>query len=270
MNASEHFSTAVHEASHHVAADYFKVCSFPELTPDGYSSIAPSSANGFVGFCHLDQKTSISRFAHGVICWAGVIGECLYATAPDWAPVFKPDEKTLADWFSMVLLQIQNLSEGDQRGIRAYKHPWRCCRSAYRIVRGSRHRILRLARLLCEAQAKKDCEAEGLKWRGVAKPAAFPASREDFVRLICGGLERFDQFITYKAKEYITNGRPNDYEKMKLSLPNPETEFGRSLLFMQQIYGGDIPSADTWLVRAKEFQHWANETPLPNHSTLQP
>ena len=147
MNPLDNYTVAIHEASHAVAADFYGVPNYPELTPDGFSQVKQSTDPGTAGLCHLEPP--FTKFQDAVISWAGFIGQCLHGTAPDWAPPFKPSEKMLRDHYMMAMHQLKKLSGADRLGIlQDYRHSWRAFRSAFRIVRKNRARILRLAKAI--------------------------------------------------------------------------------------------------------------------------
>ena len=160
MNASDYFTTAVHESGHHVAADYFHIPSYPEVTPGGRSVLA-ATPGAHAGICYLENP--ITKFQDAVICWSGIMAQCMFATAPEWAPPFKPTKKMLKDWHGMVRHQVKQLSDEDRIGIFGYKDTWRACKSAFAILSRNRARITRLAKYLAEAKAKVDREAAELE-----------------------------------------------------------------------------------------------------------
>jgi hypothetical protein len=259
MNATDYFSTAIHEASHHAAADSFKIPSYPEVTPGGRSVLFPAEFPGIAGLCHLENP--VTKFQSAVISWAGPLGQAMYAETPDWFPPFKPSEKMLRDWFSMVMQQINRLSDGDRCGIRGYKDPWRACRSAFAVVRKNRARIVRLAKCLAATIANADRQADEQKWAGVPRPPLFPASHADFIRLVSGDdAERFEQFLLSRAARHLTNNRTMDIEDAKAGLGAAfDDAFAISMNLQRQLYAGDFPDADGWLRTAKDFQQWFNE-----------
>jgi hypothetical protein len=132
--------------------------SYPELTPDGVSPLMKQTMPGCGGVCWLE--TPVTPFQDAVISFAGILGQAMFSTAPEWAPPFKPSAKMLRDWHNMVRQQIGKLSEGDRIGIFAYKDIWRACKSAFAIVRKNRSRITRLAKCLAESKAAADREFE--------------------------------------------------------------------------------------------------------------
>jgi hypothetical protein len=260
MNTIEYFSTAVHESAHAVAADHFKIPSYPEVFTGGRSVLFPAEVStSYAGRCHLESP--VTEFQQAVISWAGPMGQAMFSTSPDWFPPFKPSEKMLRDWFSMMLNQLRRLSDGDARGIRGYKDQWRACRSAFAILRKNRARIIRLGKCLAQVQVNAEREADERKWSGVPRPSAFPASHEDFVHLVCGGPERFDEFITHRAKSHLTNGRPWDIQTAKEILGEKfDAEFFRALDFQRTLYA-DFKTANAWLLAAHNFQQWAAREP---------
>ena len=58
MGFSDDYSTRIHEASHFVAADFFHIPSYPEITPGGYSQIAESTTPHTAGLCHLEEPVT--------------------------------------------------------------------------------------------------------------------------------------------------------------------------------------------------------------------
>jgi hypothetical protein len=281
------YAVAIEEAGHHVVAEHYRVASFPELTPDGISILDPNSTPHSAGVCHLDEP--VSKFEHAAICWAGIISLCLFGVAPTWAPPFKLTKRMLRDWCSMIFQQRHRLSDADQRGIISYADTLRACKSAFAIVTKNRARIVRLAKALAESKTKSIREADEKKWAGVPRPASFPASHADFIRLVCGGsAERFEKFITSKALSILDEGAAN-LEAAKKSMADKKTFLGQvadearakhpgksdaeiaDILFDENFAGivkgqrdnyANFASPDSWLAAARHFQQWASEENL--------
>jgi hypothetical protein len=265
------FQIAIHECGHFVAASHYEIPACPELTPGGVSRLAPEMSNpSHAGVCHTELP--YSRFQYSVICWSGILAECLLGVAPSWAPPFPPSSRNLKDWHLMVLNQADKLSRGDQLGIfgtcdtgdsKIFTQGgvWRSCKSAFRILRSNRGRITRLAKALTEAKAKGDRETDERKWAGVPRPSAFPATHADFLNLVCGNdSERFEQFVAHKAKSHLTNGRPENFENTKQILgASFDDAFAISMNLQRSIYAGDFSTADSWLAAARVFQTWTND-----------
>src|ERR1017187_2129084 len=112
MNPSdEYFAIACHEASHAVAADKYRIPAFAEITPNGFSQLMKQSTPGRGdGVCWLEDP--ITKFENAVISWSGILGQCMFATAPPFTPPVKPSRKMLRDFYSMVMQQIHQLSDG--------------------------------------------------------------------------------------------------------------------------------------------------------------
>lgn len=277
------YAVAIEESAHHVVAEHYRVPSFPELTPDGISILDPNSTPDSAGVCHLDEP--ISKFEYAAICWAGIISLCLFGVAPTWAPPFKLTKRMLRDWCSMIYHQRQRLSDADRRGINGYADTLRACKSAYAIVTKNRARIIRLAKCLAESKTKATREADERKWAGIPRPASFPASHDDFIRLVCGGAERFEQFITSKALSdldaYVVN-----LDAARKSMADRKTFLGQitgelrarhagktddeiaDILFdenfagilngKRKLYGNGFNDESGFISAANHFQQWAN------------
>jgi len=202
MIANNDFSVAVHEAGHSVAASHFKIPSYPELTPHGFSRLTQSVSPEHAGLCHYDTAP-INPFQYAAISWAGMMAECLYGQPPFWAPPFKPCAMMLRDWHGMMTQQIARLSDGDRSGIIGYRDSWRSCKSAFAIVRKNRARIIRLARAMTGAHAEK----------AVPLPEKFPATLADFLQRIVaadGVAEpeaKFRAFVRSRMEKFFAEGQ---------------------------------------------------------------
>jgi hypothetical protein len=185
----------------------------------------------------------------------------------------------------MVLHQASRLSQEDRRGIYGYADTWRSCKSAFAIVTKNRARIVRLAKCLAESKTKAAREADERKWHGIPRPSAFPASHDDFIRLVCGGdAERFEKFLESKALSILDIGAVN-LEAARKSMADRKTFLGQitgelrarhagktddeiaDILFDENFagivrnqrlrFGGDFKDGTSWIAAAREFQQWA-------------
>jgi len=262
---------AIHECGHFVAASHYEIPACPELTPGGVSRLAPEMSNpSQAGVCHTAPP--FSKFEYSVICWSGILAECLLGVAPAWAPPFPPSARNLKDWHLMVLNQADKLSRADQLGIFGACDTgdskkftagavWRSCKSAFQIIRGNRARITRLAKSLIRSKAKAEQEALERKWTGIPRPSRIPAIHADFLNQVCGNdAEHFERFISHMAQVHITNGRPDNFENSKRVLgAGFDDAFAISMSLQRQLYGGDFKNESDWLSAAKAFQEWARE-----------
>jgi hypothetical protein len=256
MIANNDFSVAVHEAGHSVAASHFKIPSYPELTPHGFSRLTQSVSPEHAGLCHYDTAP-INPFQYAVISWSGMMGQCLYGQPPFWAPPFKPCAMMLRDWHGMMMQQIARLSDGDRSGIIGYRDSWRSCKSAFAIVRKNRARILRLARAMTGAHAEK----------AVPLPEKFPATLADFLQRIVGGTE---PEATFRA--FIRGGMENFIAEKKLGLDpaqQPQAIESWTAARLEKFRAG-FTNADDWLAAANSFRAWTKTAAAKNSTDQTP
>jgi hypothetical protein len=250
MNPLDNYTVAIHEASHAVAADFYGVPNYPELTPDGFSQVKQSTDPGTAGLCHLEPP--FTKFQDAVISWAGFIGQCLHGTAPDWAPPFKPSEKMLRDHYMMAMHQLKKLSGADRLGIlQDYRHSWRAFRSAFRIVRKNRARILRLAKAIA-----------GRVEKPVPMPEKFPATLAEFLERIINGND-----AETKLRAFIHDGAEKFLTQPQFALgPEqlPEKIETWTAARMERLRAG-FTTADDWLAAARSFTAWEKIQPIKRH-----
>lgn len=242
MNTNDIYSIACHEASHAVAADFFGVPNYPEVTPGGFSKLKQSAEPGTPGICWLEPP--FTKYQDCVISWSGIIGECLFGTAPYWAPSFKPSEKMLRDFYMMVTCQLKQLSDTDRLGILGdYKHSWRACRSAFRIIRKNHARIIRLAKAIAGGPEKPE-----------PMPPAFPATLADFMERIIGGTEpetKLRAFIHDAGERFLAQPQ---FALGPEQLPDAVETWGAARLAK---YQAGFTSAEPWQDAARAFKAWA-------------
>jgi hypothetical protein len=242
MIANNDFSVAVHEAGHSVTASHFKIPSYPELTPHGFSRLTQSVSPEHAGLCHYDTAP-INPFQYAAISWAGMMAECLYGQPPFWAPPFKPCAMMLRDWHGMMTQQIARLSDGDRSGIIGYRDSWRSCKSAFAIVRKNRARIIRLARAMTGAHAEK----------AVPLPEKFPATLAEFLQRIVGGSDAAEKFRAFvfdqSAKSFAASQFALDAAQQK-----DATEKWTAARLEK--FRAGFTSADEWQNAALAFKAW--------------
>lgn len=242
-NSTGDYSVALHEASHAIAADFYRIPNYPELTPGGFSrAMNQSTEPGTAGLCHIEKP--YTAFQDCVISFAGILGQCMFATPPGWAPPFRPSEKTLRDFHMMVMHQLERLSDTDRLGILGdYRHSWRACRSAFRIVRKHRARIIRLAKAI-----------GGRVEKPVPMPEKFPAALADFNAIIIGGSD-----AETKLRAFI-------HDQGEKWLSQPQFALGPELLRqhvdsyttgrMDRLKSAGFPGPDEWTSMARTFKAW--------------
>lgn len=246
LNPYDNFNTAIHEAGHSVCASHFKIPSYPEVLIEGRSVVTQTTYPDTAGLCTYDEGR-IPPLQFAIISWGGQLAQCLYATPPSWAPQYRPAALLLKDWFDGMMVQLKKFSPTDRLGILAdYRRSWRACRSAFRIVRKNRARIIRLAKNIGGRIEKLE-----------PMPEKFPAPLSDFIRLVVAGDgttdpdEKFRALIQAQAKIY--------FAESQLQFDTPEQEqdgiaqwSAARLAKWQQGFA----DADTWQNMARAFRAW--------------
>jgi hypothetical protein len=268
------FNIGIHEGGHAVCAAAFRIPAYPEILHNGKSIATQTTNPNYAGLCSFDDGP-IKPFHHAVISWGGPLAEALYGTPPDWFPPYKPTALLLKDWWAAMATQLKRFSEGDRAGILAgYKNSWRACKSAYRITKRNKARIVRLA--MAMTAGRKATPSMPL-------PEKFPATHADFVRLICASDETsFERFIVSKAQSHLAGGAAENFESAKQSMTahflgtvtdelrarhasKPDAEIAEIMFaenfasitnLQRTIYGGGFPDADSWLAAARDFKAW--------------
>jgi hypothetical protein len=152
MTKEEITATAFHEAAHFLGCAYFQVRAFPEVTPEGLYS--PGSTVQHAGLCHIPDP--LTAYQACVVGWSGPLGQCLAGAFHDWMPKFIPTQKTLRDWFLMMLARLENLSDEDARMIRGGQRKiWLACKSAFKLLSRDKVRLKRIARYLASDAEKR-------------------------------------------------------------------------------------------------------------------
>jgi hypothetical protein len=254
MNPDDNFTIAIHEAGHSVAASHFRIAAYPEITPGGESRLTGAIDPKHAGVCHLDDGL-VTNFQDAALCWAGPLSECLYGTPPSWTPPFKPSRLMLRDWHGMMMQQIKQFSDGDRVGILGYRDTWRSCKSAFKIVRKNKARIIRLAKALAGRNTTPS----------VPMPATFPATFAQFLyfNVPCGSPEEtFRAFLHAQAeKTFAASQFALDTAQQKDAAEKWTT--GR----MEQLKAGGFTTADEWQSTARAIKAWS--TAKAKNSTAQ-
>jgi hypothetical protein len=246
---NDNFNIAVHEAGHSVVASHFKIAAYPEITPGGESRLTGALDPKHAGVCHLDDGL-VTNFQNAALCWAGPMAECLYGhPAASWLPPFKPSRLMLRDWHGMMMQQIKQFSDGDRVGILGYRDTWRSCKSAFKIVRQNKARIIRLAKALAGRNATPP----------LPMPATFPATFAQFLyfNVPCGSPEEtFRAFVfDQSAKSFAASQFALDAAQQKDSAEKWTT--GR----IEKLKAIGFTTADEWQSTARAFKAWTKTAP---------
>jgi len=259
---AETYRVRIHEFGHFLVCSKFRINSDPQVFSE--AERYPASNGAIVaGICRIDEFSKATRFQESVVGWGGVVAEALLSLQHSLGTMPFPLYKaTLRDWYRVAMTNLGRLSLGDQRLICGYKSTWVSFKAAYRILSKNKSKLVRMARpeKFAAADAAEAARIEQTKWQGIPRPLAFPATHDDFVRLVCHNAECFDRFLVSRAALHLTNNRTTSIDDAKLAL---RELFGDALVFSQRfvsgIYAGDFPTADSWLTAAKAFQQWEGE-----------
>ncbi len=250
MGFSDDYSTRIHEASHFVAADFFHIPSYPEITPGGYSQIAESTTPHTAGLCHFEEP--VTQFQRAVICWAGIIGEVLYGTAPFWAPPFKPCARNLRDFYSMMMHQLQRLSDTDRAGILGcHRNRWRAFKSAFNIVRKNRPRIMRLAKAMTGER----------KEPSMPMPAKFPVAFTEFLERIVAadGAANPEE----KLRSFVSDQTAKFFAEKQFALEPADRQRAMETWTTARLghYQRGFACPEAWRNAAAAFRRWTKTAP---------
>jgi len=160
MTSTQINETAVHEAGHFLGCAHFQMRAFPEVTPFGFYS--PSSTVPCTGVCRIPDP--LTPYQACVVGWCGPLAQCLTGATESWMPSFKVTERTLRDWYLMLLARLEHLSAEDARMIRGGQGKiWLACKSAFKILSRDKPRLKRIARHLAVVAEKEQANPFSLK-----------------------------------------------------------------------------------------------------------
>ncbi len=275
--AAEQQRVAIHELGHSLVCTSFRIHSSPEVFAEG-----DWDRNGHIaGICRIDPLATATAFQKSVIGWGGYVGEHICGVQhPLRRNPFPLTKRTLQEFYDAAFDNFETkFSSTDQKLICAYQSHWVSFKGCYNRLRKKKQTLFRLARI----GHFNFTRADERKWQGIPRPPSFPATHADFVRLVCGGEERFERFITHKAQAHITNGKPEHFTEAKTSLVNYflgqvtdelrarhtgktdaeisdlqfEAEFASAVALQRSRYA-NFPGADSWIAAARDFLSWSN------------
>jgi hypothetical protein len=253
-------STAIHEAGHFHMALFWDIPATLQINLDDAGNIIDGECRwGFVR----------PSFESATIGWGGIEAEYLLNRVWRHGPplLFCPlTEKNIVKWHAEGTFFLNRLSDTDRQLIIGHQASLESCQFTFRILSKRIKEVEADAKLLADRTRKEIAakraavhEADAQKWQGIPRPSAFPASHDDFIRLVCSSdPPRFERFIVSRAALHLTNGRTSEISDAKLSLGKSfDDAYAISLQFQRDIYAGDYKDESAWLKAAREFQLWA-------------
>jgi len=284
----EAYRIAVHELGHCSVCAAFGIPSSPKVF-ERAERYLDSDGKIIVGVCETDALAGVRPFEKSCIGWGGYLAEHICGVAfKSCRNPFPLRRETLRDFYNAALVGFEeNFTRADQIWICSYPDKLRSFKSAYQRLRLKAGKIKRLAPDIAANANGGDRAARTIAALRDCFRRHNGATHDDFVRLVCGNdAERFEQFISRKATDHLSN-RTMDFAETKKSLTNsflanltdeirarhkgrtdPEIagvlfdeNFASSLKFQWQIYGGDFKDEATWLAAARDFMDW---TPSEN------
>lgn len=161
MKPEEIHRAAIHEAGHYIGCAHFKMRAWPQVVPERFYTVGPTKAISCDGVCVIPDP--LTAFQSCVVGWCGPLAQCLTGANESWMPLFKVTERTLRDWYLMLLARLEHLSAEDARMIRGGKGKiWLACKSAFKILSRNRPRLKRIALHLAADAEKRQAASYNL------------------------------------------------------------------------------------------------------------
>jgi hypothetical protein len=276
--SAEIFQIAVHEMGHFEAASYYGIAASPKVFREAEKFKTPDGKT-IVGECKVEFLAKATLFQKSVIGWSGNLAEQICGVQhPSICNPFPLQKSFLKSFYYAAIADAEKIfSLTDQILIFGYANPWLSFKTAYRILKKEKSKLLRVAK----SYQLNFKSVPALP--GIPSPEKFPATHADFIRLVCDNTpERFERFITSRAIAQLTSGAGVNLTDVKTSMLKTflgqvtdekrarhagktdaeiavvlfDENFNGILNLQRRIYDGDFPNADSWFALARDFLNW--------------
>ena len=263
---------AVHELGHFLACVHYRIPANPKIPNGGLPYVATDGTTA-LGECRFECPPSL--FVNSTIGWSGVVAEILCGVAPFDIP-FPLNKSTLRDWYQRTM--CQEMSQSDRLAVRSYKRPFLSFKAAYRILRGKKAKLAALANVQPPAPPAAP----------VPLPSQWPASRDDFLRLVvaqngdASGAECYGEFFKSRVVKCWANtcggdfaaaveGVKSNWHRSAPSKTDAEIQAEFDATFAEAVAGDKrwfeqacFQNEESWREQVRQFRKWASEQPVSN------